>query len=150
LTARYVTPDGLPLTGNSESFGLLTSFGANLPTEGTYMLALSTGCARAPGQFGACVDSPDGHDKGYVTGTPAGYPKESKACPHVITGDAHDGVGLELTIRVPTNARSFTMQESFFTFEFPIFICSTYNDFFVAMLSPKVPGLLDGNIAFDQ
>jgi hypothetical protein len=150
ISARYVTPDGAPLTGNAESYGLLTSFGGNKPRDGGFMLALSSGCARAPNQPGACADSPDGHDKRYTTGTPKGYPKESKACLLAFSGEAHDGVGLELVLRVPTNARSFTVQENFFTFEFPTFICTEFNDFFVAMMSPKVAGLPDGNIAFDQ
>ena len=89
-------------------------------------------------------------DKGYTHGTPSGYPKESPACPGVTTGKARDGVALELKIRVPSNALSFSYQQNFFTQEYPVFICSTYNDFFVTMMDPVPDGLADGNIAFDQ
>jgi hypothetical protein len=147
IAAQFVMPDGQSLpAGHTEGFGLLPTFGVNKPQEGGFMLALSSGAARAPGQPNYSSED----NKGYTSGTPAGYPKESPACPGVRTGEAHDGVGLALTIRVPTNAKSFTMQENFFTNEFPIYICSEYNDFFVAMLTPRVPNLPDGNIAFDQ
>jgi hypothetical protein len=148
VSAAYVLPDGTPLAAFPESHGLLPAFGTNGAQEGAAMLALSSGAARAPGQPG--YRSPDGYDKNYTSGTPAGYPKESPACKGVITGPAHDGVGLLLTIRVPTNAHSFSLEESFFTFEFPDYICSPYNDFFVAILTPTPAGQADGNIAFDQ
>ena len=147
LGARYVTPDGQALP-NPVGHGILKVFGSNKAQEGAAMLALSSGTARAPSDPG--YQDVAGYDKGYTSGTPAGYPKESPACPGVHTGEAHDGAALELTIRVPTNAKSFSLQENFFTYEFPDYICSTYNDFYVATLSPQVPTLPDGNIAFDQ
>ncbi len=147
LSAKYVTPDGNALP-DPIGHGLLKAFGANKPQEGATMLALSSGTARAPNDPG--YKDVSGWDKGYRSGTPAGYPKESPACRGVRTGGAQDGAALELTIRVPTNAKSFTFQENFFTYEFPDYICSEFNDFYVAMLTPQVPHLPDGNIAFDQ
>src|SRR5262249_4885132 len=52
--------------------------------------------------------------------------------------------------RVPSNAKSFTFQHSFFTREYPKFICNDYDDFFVTMMDPVPAGLADGNIAFDS
>ena len=146
LGARYVKPDNTPET-SPLSHGLLDTYGTNRPQEGASLLSLSSGTARAPNQAGYV--SPSGWDKMYTSGTPAGYPKESAACPGVTTGAAHDGAGLELTIRVPTNARSISFKQNFFTYEFPTYICSTYNDFYLVMMSPPVPGLPDGNIVFD-
>ncbi len=147
LSARYVLPDGNALP-DAMGHGLLKALGGNKPQEGGVMLALSSGTARAPGDSG--YKDVGGDNKGYTSGTPAGYPKESPACPGISTGEAHDGAALELTIRVPTNAKSFTFQENFFTYEFPDYICSEYNDFYVAMLTPQTPHLPDANIAFDQ
>ena len=147
VSARYVKPDGTA-ESNTLSHGLLDSFGVNKPQDGDRVLALSSGTARAPNQAG--YKGVSGYQKNYTSGTPAGYPKESAACPAVKTGQANDGAGLEVKIRVPTNAKSFSFQENFFTYEFPTFICSTFNDFYVAMLSPIPMGLMDGNIAFDQ
>jgi hypothetical protein len=81
---------------------------------------------------------------------PEGYPKESPACPGVISGAVFDPAGLELRIRVPSNASSFKFESNFFTYEYPQYICTTFNDFFVVLLDPKPPELPDANIAFDQ
>lgn len=147
VDAKWVRPDGSSL-GNMEGVGILEKFGVNLPQTGGTMLALSSGSARAPGDPG--YKNPSGNTKGYTHGTPPGYPKESPACPGVITGTAQDGAALEITLRVPSNAKSFKYQQNFFTWEYSGFICSRYNDFFVAMMDPPPAGLQDGNIAFDQ
>ena len=70
--------------------------------------------------------------------------------PGVKTGAPHDGIALEVKIKVPSNAKSFSYQQNFFTYEYPTFICSTYNDFFVTMMDPQPANLPDGNIAFDR
>lgn len=146
LSAKWVKPDGTP---NEEplSFGLLPKFGVNEPPEGKTMVAISSGSARDPSMPGY-VDL-GGFRKGYTSGAPTGYPKETPACPGVKTGAVHDGVALELEIRVPTNAKSFEVSENFFTVEFPGYVCSKFNDWFVIDLFPKVASYPDGNVAFD-
>jgi hypothetical protein len=146
ISAKLVKPDGTPST-EPLSHGLLPKFGVNSPLEGKRLLALSSGTARDPSMPGYA--EPSGFKKGYTSGTPTGYPKESPACPGVTTGAAHDGVGLELELRVPTNVKSFEVSENFFTVEFPGYVCSKYNDWFVIDMSPKMPEYPDGNIAFD-
>jgi hypothetical protein len=147
IEAKWVKPDGSPLS-DMEGVGILKKLGVNAPQVGQAMLAISSGTARDPTDPG--YESVSGHSKGYSSGVPAGYPKESPACPGVVTGKAYDGAGLELKIRVPTNAQSFSFQENFFTYEYSTFVCSTYNDFYVATLDPAPAGLPDSNIAFDQ
>jgi hypothetical protein len=147
VSAKWVKPDGTPLS-DLEGVGVLNKFGVNAAQAGDSMLVISSGTARAPGDPG--YKSPSGEDKGYTSGTPAGYPKESPACPGVTTGEAHDGAALELDIRVPSNAQSFKYQQNFFTYEYSSFVCSTFNDFFVTIMDPKPASLPDGNIAFDQ
>lgn len=146
IDAKFVNPDGSPLT-EPLSHGVLETFGSNAATDGARMLALSSGTARDPLQPG--YESILGYQKGYTSGTPDGYPKESPACPGIVTGAAHDGAALELTLRVPTNAERVEVNENFFTLEFPGYVCSKFNDFFVIDMDPKVPSYADGNIAFD-
>jgi hypothetical protein len=67
----------------------------------------------------------------------------------VTTGEPHDSVGLRVTIRTPTNAKSLRFNLNFYTYEFPNYICDIFNDFFVAMLNPILSGFPDGNISFD-
>ncbi|MCL2822441.1 MAG: putative metal-binding motif-containing protein [Polyangiaceae bacterium] len=145
LSAKYVKVDGTPGMADIGR-GLLPSFGVNSPKRGSAMLALSTGAARGSGQPGFSTDDVE---HGTKSNPPEGYPKESPACPGVQTGDCNDPAALELEIRVPTNARSFSFNLNFFTREFPVYICSQYNDFFVTMMWPQHPGLPDPNISFD-
>lgn len=143
IEAKWVKPDGSSLGNNGmEGVNVVSKFGVNDPQFGKSMLVLSSGLA----EEGAPITT----DKGFTHGTPDGYPKESPACPGVKTGKAQDGAALELKIRVPSNAQSFSYQQNFFTQEYPVYICSTFNDFFVTMMDPPPDGLEDGNIAFDQ
>lgn len=158
VAAEILLPDGASPLANppghgcapfEHGYGHLSHLGINAPREGKRMFALSSGTARDPTDPGYVTVV--GCDKGYVSGTPAPYPRETAACPGVVTGRAHDGVALRLTIRVPTNARSFSLNESFFSVEFPQFVCSTFNDSFVITMAPN-PNMNsnDANVAFDQ
>ena len=151
VEATWVRPDGSP-QGEPLGQGILPKFGVNAAQTGGAVLALSSGTARAPTDSG--YKSVGGWSKGYTSGTPAGYPKESPSCASKPFGGfasgAHDGAALKVKIRVPSNAKSFTYQQNFFTYEFPSFICSRFNDFFVTIMDPKPANLPDGNIAFDQ
>jgi len=146
LSARWALPDGTA-EKDSLSRGIVPSFGMNAPRAGMRMLALSSGAARAADQTGF-VASGD-YDKTYECIAPQGYPKAAPACPGVNSGGCHDGAALIVEIRVPTNARSFAVKQNFFTIEYPDYICSDYNDYFVTMLDPKPAGLPDRNVAFD-
>ena len=75
-------------------------------------------------------------------------------CPEPLGSDANDPVMLTLTIRVPTNAKSFSLKSNFFSSEFPEYTCSPYNDFFVILLDSMYQGSpanpTDKNLAFYQ
>ncbi len=130
--------------------GILTDFGKRVkPLEGERLLALSSGTARAPGDKG--YQSPAGFEKGYgPSESPPGFPKESPSCPGVVTGKTFDDIGLELVLRPPKGAKAIAFDFSFFTYEWPQYVCSQFNDFFVALLFPPPPDFEDGNISFDQ
>lgn len=148
LSAKYVSVDGAPGM-NPLSHGVVPQFGAANPQEGQSMLVLSSGTARAPRQPG--FQTPQGAAMGTKCKFPAGYPKQAPACPKVVTGDCFDPAALEVQIRVPTNAKALRFNLNFYTYEFPLYTCSKYNDYFVTLMSP-VPagGQSDGNISFDQ
>jgi hypothetical protein len=161
--ATYTAPDGSDNCTDTNSgsqgscaantsfalgHGNLTQLGVNAPKQGSHMAAISSGTARDPKDPG--YQDVAGFDKSYTTGSPAPYPKDTPACPGVITGQPHDGIALTFTIRVPTNATAFQFETNFLTYEFPEFICSKYNDSFVVMMTPKIASLPDGNIAFDS
>jgi hypothetical protein len=151
VSASWVMPDGSVPTSNptfAVGHGILPAFGPNVNAqEGASLLALSSGTARRPGDPGYV--NPQGYSKGYVCSHPQGFPKESPACPGVTTGQCHDGIGLQVELTVPDHAAGFSFDHAFYTYEWPDYICSQYNDFFVALLSPMPAGQTDGNICFD-
>lgn len=67
-----------------------------------------------------------------------------------------DSVHLHIQMRAPSNVKGFSFDFRFFTQEYPQFICSEYNDFFLALLTdengdPIAPDVSpDGNISFDD
>ena len=153
VDAKWVLADGTPASPTDTNFhlghGILPKFGANVVVrKGSHLLALSSGSARQPGDPG--YHSVNGFDKGETSGQPFGFPKESPACPGSITGTPHDSAGIEVNVRTPSNATGITFSFDFFTFEWPGFICSQFNDFFVALLTPFPMGQTDGNISYDN
>jgi hypothetical protein len=154
VSGAWVLADGSPPPVDSLitfhlGHGLLDGFGANVDVRrGERMLALSSGTARQPSDPGYM--NVGGFSKGYLGNHPQGFPKESPACPGTITGEPNDPTGIELTVRAPSNAYGFSFDFDFYTYEWPGFVCSTYNDFFVAILSPIPPGQMDGNVSFDS
>jgi hypothetical protein len=61
-------------------------------------------------------------------------------CPAPFNGLANDVVMLTLKIRTPTNAQSFSMSVNFFSAEYPEYVCTTFNDFFVVLLDSAFVG----------
>jgi hypothetical protein len=61
---------------------------------------------------------------------------------------------LTLRIRVPSNAKSFSMKINFFSHEFPEYVCTQFNDMFVVLLDSSFAGdpanPADKNLAFYQ
>jgi len=146
-SAKWVKADGN--TGmNPIGKGLLPSFGVENVWKGDRMLALSSGAARAPGQPG--YQSPSGVNHGTSSPTPEGFPQPSPFCPLVIPSKtANDPAALELRIRVPTNAKSFSFNLDFYTYEYSAYICSEFNDYYVTLMWPKPESLPSPNISFD-
>jgi hypothetical protein len=163
-TAAWVRADGSPLgmgdggqNGDGDlqlGKGILSNFGSVVkPREGTKLLALSSGSARNP-------TDPNYHSvSGYWKdntphNNPTGglFPKDSPSCPGVMTAGSsiYDSAGLQLVIHTPTDAKGISFDFDFYTYEFPDFVCSPYNDSFIALLEPKPANLPDPNISFDS
>jgi hypothetical protein len=172
VRAAYVFPDGSsaalkPGTNdcgragdppNPLSHGILPIFGTAVkPRQGSALLALSSGIARS-GQnlLGNRKPSPDGAEMCTRSHTPTGFPvSDYSTCGDIEmvpgTNNANDSIALELVLRVPTNAGSLSFDFDFYTFEYHQFVCSFFNDAFVALLYSKVGETpADHNIAFDS
>jgi hypothetical protein len=109
------------------------------PHAGAAMAFLSSGIADDD------IDTPayrtgDGHDF-QKTGTnpdPLPAAKNPNACGTGAdegTVSANDIVELDLTLKAPVNAGSFTFDFNFFSEEYPSFVCAGFNDTFLAELT---------------
>jgi hypothetical protein len=154
ISSDYVLPDGTSSTSANFplGFGILgPSFGTSNPTQhGVRMLGLSSGTARQPTDPGYMDVA--GFDKGYTSGAPPGFPSQTPACPAVTFGEPHDGAALRVVVRVPTNALTMSFDTNLFSYEFPDWVCSTYNDTFVVIMTPSPegePATAKDNVAFD-
>ena len=77
-----------------------------------------------------------------------------EACPTGTVKPAiFDSVQLHLELKVPVNAKGIQFDFRFFSREYPSFVCSAFNDFFLAMLTTtheELANYPDKNIAFDK
>jgi hypothetical protein len=146
LAASYVNANGGPSAANVQ-VGIFSSFGTNVPPQqGGSMLALSSGTARLPGQPGACTSQSCGAST--PTLAPPGFPQAAPDCP--IDPDIYNDIGLEVTLRAPTNATGYKFDFKFTSFEFAEYVCTNFNDQFIALVNPAPSGAQDGNISFDS
>jgi hypothetical protein len=141
----------------AQQHGVLAKFGDVLrPREGARLGVLSTGYALeydgSPGTpFGGNASGKDwfGARPGVGNGTaPPGFPRPAAGCPQA--SEVNDLIALKLTLTAPKNATGFKFDFNFHSGEWPAFICSEFNDGFIAYL--KAEGFNGGvadNISFD-
>ncbi len=136
-------------------YAVTPMFGMNAPRANNRLIALSSGTARDADDVGHEPFEP-GKNYGSISDPPASFLSANggslpnvPGCPEGSgSGEARDSAMLTLKIRVPTNARSFTADVNFFSAEFPEWVCSNYNDMFVALVdSSSTANPADGNIA---
>jgi hypothetical protein len=146
VSAKYVRANGTASKAG-EYTGLVPKFGKNIkPQLGSTMLALSSGKARDKSMVNPC-----GSESCMTTGAgkaPAGFPQDVPGC----TGSKsiNDDIGLEVTLRAPKNAKGYEFNFAFMSFEFAEWVCTSYNDQFIALVSPAPMGSVNGNISFDK
>ena len=152
VSARWVLPDGSPPPSTVAfhlGHGILPGFGSAVsPREGARLVAISSGAARPPGTPGhSDVDV----DKGYSMEFNVEVPNPAPSCPNDPQGGGvFDAIALELVLKVPDWAKGFAFDFDFYTKEWPAFVCSDYNDYFLALLSPPPSGQTHGNVSYDS
>lgn len=147
---------------NASSRAIRPGFGTNIATkQGPNFVVLSSGSAAdandtnpgyVPFQTGlnAGTSSPFPADWFQANGnTLPSAPGCNASASQTI---AFDPVMLQLTLRAPTNAKSFSVDMAFFSAEYPEYVCSPFNDFFVMLLNSSFAGTpanpTDRNLAF--
>lgn len=145
ISADYVTANGGVFTQPLQH-GLMDGFGPNVTNlEGDNVLVLSTGYARIPGQANTC-GTQSCTNAGAGT-APAGFPQDVPECDGL--SNINDDVALEVTLRAPTNATGYAYSFDFYSFEYPEWVCTEFNDQYIAIADPAPPGAINGNISFD-
>lgn len=147
-----------PLPNLSQA-AIENDFGAITPRFGDSLVVLATGPAadRAdpdwqPWQSGTDVQS--GADGSVPTSwllANGGVFPSAPGCPKPGGTEVNDPVMLTLEIRVPTNASSFTINSNFLSAEYPEYVCTDFNDFFIILVTSEWDGVpanpKDGNLA---
>ena len=139
----------------AEQHGLLPKFGdVVVPREGKRLAVLSTGFAQ---EFNGAPNEPFSRGRDWYgalpgqggNGTaPPGFPKGAEGCPQET--EVNDVVDLHLELVAPKNASGFAFDFNFHSGEWPTFVCSKYNDGFIAYLHAKsYNGGTPDNISFD-
>lgn len=152
--AAWSLPDGAPVPAGSEmafhlGHGVLADFGPQVPPRGgKRVLVLSSGTARTPDDPG--YQALQGYSKGYSCAPAPGFPKETASCNGVTTGMPQDAAVLNVGLRVPSNVHGISYDFSFYAYDFPQYVCSTFNDTFFAIFEPYLSGQPDGNVATDE
>jgi hypothetical protein len=159
IDAELLLPDG---TGMPEdvSHSIRQKFGTKaLPRGGVSMALFSTGHAAGKGDTNPAYADFVSYSGSKSSGFPmdflmanGGSLPNAPGCPDPFATTANDPVMLKLTVRVPSNAHSFSLKTNFYSAEFPEFTCSAYNDFFVVLLDSMYSGNpanpMDKNLAF--
>jgi hypothetical protein len=144
VSATYTRGYNSQVAPNDAQHGILPKFGSVIkPREGFSLGVLSSGTARECDDLTITDCSGSGLSDPWFKGgqspmyngpgsAPPNYPKPAQGC----TNDTNvlDTIGVTLTIKVPTNAKAFSFDFDFYSSEWPEFVCTRFNDSFVAWL----------------
>ncbi|MBX7077553.1 MAG: choice-of-anchor L domain-containing protein [Nannocystaceae bacterium] len=103
--------------------------------------------AYAAFQLGQAMGTSSGYPNDWYTANGSSLPN-APGCPAPIDGNAQNPIMLRLRVRVPTNANSFSVDMYFLSAEYPEYVCTEFNDFFVTLVDSSSPANpADKNIA---
>jgi hypothetical protein len=156
VSAKFTRGTSGSATPSPDQHGVLSKFGNVLkPREGAALGVLSTGYAQeydgSPGaRFGGedGMSPSGGKDWGAAGTLPSGFPKAANGC--MQSNKVRDAIDVQLTLKAPANSSGIKFDLNFFSSEWPAYICSQFNDGFIAYLSAK--GFNNGtadNMSFD-
>jgi len=135
---------GVPATQRA----ILPQFGTTyLPHAGAALAVLSTGAAMDHSSPSWVNPSPGTAAGGPPAAHPSPQPDPADGCGQADPATVNDYISLTFQIQVPRNANALTYDFNFMSAEFPTYVCTAYDDTFLAMLHSEQ---FDGNISFDD
>jgi hypothetical protein len=154
VSASYQNAFGSSTPPADGQWGILQSFGSVVaPREGVMLGAISSGYGRVwddssgdnLGQSSDFVAGQPMDGTNYPTGqAPPGYPKAAAGCQQ--NNLVNDMVDVKLVLKAPPDATGFSFDFDFFSSEWPNYVCSNFNDAFIAYLTSSAT---TDNISFD-
>lgn len=149
ISAEYLGGYTTSAAPGSGQHGILAKFGDVItPQEGGRLGVLSSGWAQ---EFNGSSGTPFTSSKDWNEGgdVPKGYPKATGTC--AVSNVTNDVINVKLKLKAPDNAKGFQFDFNFMSSEWPNFVCSDFNDSFIAVLSAKsFNGGVADNISFDS
>ncbi|HEX8789432.1 MAG TPA: choice-of-anchor L domain-containing protein [Polyangiaceae bacterium] len=155
INATYQNAFGSSTPPAAGQWGLLPAFGGAVkPREGSMLSAISSGFAREwddatgtnAGPMSDFVAGQPMDGMSYPTGSaPPGFPKAAQGCPQ--DNLVNDMVDVKLVLKAPMDASGFQFDFDFFSSEWPNYVCSNFNDAFIAYLTSSKT---TDNISFDS
>lgn len=154
VSATYQNAYGSSTPPAAGQWGMLPSFGSVIaPREGAMLGTISSGYGR---EWDDAANTDSGPNSDFVAGqpmdgmnyptgqAPPGFPKAASGC----TQDnlVNDMVDVKLVLKAPPDATGFSFDFDFFSSEWPNYVCSNFNDAFIAYLTSTA---ITDNIAFD-
>ena len=150
--ARFLTAAALVGPSDPRAREAATKLGILQPVAGTRMAFISNGLALDESQSGFV---PPSQGTELSTSNTMANPKTTvpgggNGCAQSPPAMVNDYTEVALTIRVPQNARSFSFSSRFFSGEFPLYVCTSFADqFMVLVTSQALPSetdvVVDGN-----
>ena len=153
-TGMFLADGSVGASANSRS--IRNGFGQFItPQAGQRLAVLSTGHAADSADTNPGFAQPQ---PGIDTGTSSFVPTNwlvangntipnAPGCPAPTETAVQNPVMFEVQVRVPTNAQSFSVNMYFMSAEYPEWVCTFFNDFFITLIESNATNTADGNIA---
>jgi hypothetical protein len=146
IPAASVESAALTTPGSDTTVRVIAKWGSSImPRSGSSMIVLSTGVA-ADAAMPGFVPPVTGTNFGSMTADPFPGSFTNPGC-ELPDGNVSDLTILRVQLRAPAGATALKFDHNFFSSEYPEWICTTYNDRFVAHMQT---GAYAGNVAFDS
>ncbi len=155
VSASYQNAFGSSNPPAAGQWGLLPAFGSTIkPREGSMLGTISSGYGREwddstgtnNGPMSDFVAGQPMDGMSYPTGSaPPGFPKAAQGCQQ--DNKDKEKVDVKLVLKAPPDASGFQFDFDFFSSEWPNYVCSNFNDAFIAYLTSSQT---TDNISFDS
>jgi hypothetical protein len=162
LDAKLSLADGGTVIPNPMARAIRDGWGTGsgvAPPRGGSLAVLSSGAAADMGDTNPAFLPGTSQSHGQTSALPQDWYMangnmlpNTVGCPPPSGSNANDPAMLTVRMRVPSNAKSFSVKVNFMSHEYPEWSCSAFNDFFVALLDSTFAGEpanpTDKNLAF--